>query len=212
MIKVAVADDQALLRSGLKMILTSEPDIDVVGEAANGREVLAVVARTHPDVVVMDVRMPEMDGLAATRELMKSPAPPHILVLTTFDLDDVVYEALCAGASGFLLKDEPEERLLSAIRTVAHGSSIFAPSATKRIIEEFAGRSRIAAIGDAGNLTVRELEVIKELAKGASNAEIAQTLYVTENTVKSHVARILLKLGLRDRTQAVVWAYQNRIA
>jgi DNA-binding NarL/FixJ family response regulator len=212
MITVVIADDQPLVRSGLKMILSAEPDIEVVGEADNGRTVLDVVARTRPDVVVMDVRMPQMDGIAATRQLSGTDGSPKVLVLTTFDVDDVVYEALCAGASGFLLKDAPEERLISAIRIVAEGSSVFAPHATKRLIQEFVGRHPTMSHGLVADLTERELDVVKELAKGLSNTEIAQNLYVTENTVKTHIARILLKLGLRDRVQAVVWAYQHHIA
>jgi len=211
-ITVVIADDQPLVRSGLKMILSGEPDIEVVGEADNGRTVLDVVARTQPKVVVMDVRMPGMDGIAATRELTQTEGSPKVLVLTTFDVDDVVYEALCAGASGFLLKDAPEERLISAIRIVAEGSSVFAPTATKRLIQEFAGRKPTMTHGLVADLTERELDVVKELAKGLSNTEIAQNLYVTENTVKTHIGRILLKLGLRDRVQAVVWAYQHHIA
>jgi len=211
-ISVVIADDQPLVRSGLRMILSGEPDIDVVGEADNGRLVLDVVAQTRPDVVVMDVRMPEMDGIAATRALTQAGGGTRVLVLTTFDVDDVVYEALCAGASGFLLKDAPEERLISAIRIVAEGSSVFAPAATKRLIREFAGRRPATAPGPDASLTQRELEVVKELAKGLSNTEIARNLYVTENTVKTHIARILLKLGLRDRVQAVVWAYQHDVA
>lgn len=212
MITTVIADDQPLVRSGLKMILATEPGIDVVGEAANGREVLSVVQRTRPDVVVMDVRMPEMDGLTATRALTREDNAPKVLVLTTFDVDDVVYDALCAGASGFLLKDAPEERLISAIRIVADGSSVFAPSATQRLIREFAGRTALQTNGHAADLTDREFGVLKELAKGLSNAEIARSLFVTENTVKTHVARILMKLGLRDRVQAVVWAYQHGLS
>jgi DNA-binding NarL/FixJ family response regulator len=210
-ITVVIADDQPLVRSGLKMILSSQPGIDVVGEASNGRDVLDIVARTRPDVVVMDVRMPEMDGITATRKLTEAGSSPRVLVLTTFDVDDVVYNALCAGASGFLLKDAPEERLISAIRIVADGSSIFAPTATRRLIEEFADRRPPITNGSATDLTERELQVVKELAKGLSNTEIAANLFVTENTVKTHIARILLKLGLRDRVQAVVWAYQHKV-
>ena len=212
MIRVVIADDQPLVRSGLRMILSGEPDIEVVGEADNGRLVLDVVARTRPDVVVMDVRMPEMDGIAATRALTETGQGSKVLVLTTFDVDDVVYDALCAGASAFLLKDAPEERLISAIRIVADGSSVFAPAATKRLIQEFAGRRPPTAPALTASLTERELEVVRELAKGLSNTEIAHNLYVTENTVKTHIARILLKLGLRDRVQAVVRAYQHHVA
>ena len=212
MITVVIADDQPLVRSGLRMILSGQPGIEVVGEAANGRLVLDVVARTRPDVVVMDVRMPELDGIAATRQLTRMEGGPRVLVLTTFDVDDVVYDALCAGASGFLLKDAPEERLISAITIIADGSSVFAPTATRRVVEEFAARRRPDPAGLVAELTGRELDVVKELAKGLSNSEIARSLYVTENTVKTHIAGILLKLGLRDRVQVVVWAYQNRVA
>lgn len=209
MIRVVIADDQQLVRSGLKMILSTEPGIEVVGEAGTGRAVLAVVGSTRPDVVIMDVRMPEMDGIAATRELATMPGAPKILVLTTFDVDDVVYDALCAGASGFLLKDAPEERLVQAIRIIAEGSSVFAPHATRRLIEEFTHRTPIGVDQHGPDLTERERDVLRQLAKGLSNAEIAEVLFITENTVKSHVARILLKLGVRDRVQAVVWAYQH---
>ena len=212
MITVVIADDQPLVRSGLKMILSTEPGIQVVGEADNGRTVLDVVASTQPDVVLMDVRMPEMDGITATRALTQAEHGPKVLVLTTFDVDDVVYDALCAGASGFLLKDAPEQRLLDAVRIVADGSSIFAPSATRRVIEEFANRQPLAGPGDLADLTPREVEVLTALAQGLSNSEIAEHLFITENTVKTHVARILLKLQLRDRVQAVVWVYQHRIA
>jgi DNA-binding NarL/FixJ family response regulator len=212
MITIVIADDQPLVRSGLKMILSSEPDMKVVGEAANGREALDVVAGSQPDVVVMDVRMPDMDGISATRELTRHTNGPKVLVLTTFDADDAVYDALCAGASGFLLKDAPEERLISAIHIVADGSSVFAPAATQRLIREFADRTPPTTHEQVSELTERELDVIKELARGLSNAEIARNLFVTENTVKTHVARILMKLGLRDRVQAVVWAYQHRLA
>jgi DNA-binding NarL/FixJ family response regulator len=208
-ISVVIADDQPLVRSGLRMILSTESEIEVVGEAENGRAVLAVAAATKPDVVIMDVRMPEMDGITATRELAKMQGAPKILVLTTFDVDDVVYDALCAGASGFLLKDAPEERLVQAIRIIAEGSSVFAPRATRRLIEEFTHRRPIGVDQQVPDLTERELEVLRQLAKGLSNAEIGTALFVTENTVKSHVARILLKLGVRDRVQAVVWAYQH---
>lgn len=212
MIRVVIADDQPLVRSGLKMILSTEPGIEIVGEADNGRTVLDVVASTKPDVVIMDVRMPEVDGITATQALTAAEHGPKVLVLTTFDVDDVVYDALCAGASGFLLKDAPEQRLINAIRIVADGSSIFAPAATRRVIQEFTGRHPLPQSGALADLTPRELEVLTALAQGLSNSEIAKHLFVTENTVKTHVARILLKLQLRDRVQAVVWAYQHRIA
>jgi DNA-binding NarL/FixJ family response regulator len=211
MITIVIADDQPLVRSGLKMILSSEPGLEVVGEAANGRDALDVVKRSQPDVVVMDVRMPDMDGITATRELTRSTDGPKVLVLTTFDADDLVYDALCAGASGFLLKDAPEDRLISAIHIVADGSSVFAPAATQRLIREFAGRTAPTTPDQTRELTERELDVLKELARGLSNAEIASNLFVSENTVKTHVARILMKLSLRDRLQAVVWAYEHRL-
>jgi len=209
-IRVVVADDQPLVRTGLRMILNAEPDIEVVGEATNGRSAVAACAEFRPDVVLMDVRMPEVDGLTATRQLTQAGPRPRVLVLTTFDLDDVVYDALRAGASGFLLKDAPEERLTTAIRVVADGGSLFAPSATRRLVAEFAGRSRRGPTPPSlSALTERESEVLVQIARGLSNAEIAAALYVTENTVKTHVARVLMKLGLRDRVQAVVVAYER---
>ena len=208
-IKVVVADDQRLVRRGLRLILDTEPDIEVVGEAADGAEVVAVCREARPDVVLMDVRMPEVDGIEATRRLGRTEDPPRVLVLTTFDLDDVVYDALCAGASGFLLKDAPEERLITAIRVVADGASLFAPSVTRRLIEEFSRRAARPALPAMNELTERETEVLRLVARGLSNAEIASALFVTENTVKTHVARVLMKLGLRDRVQAVVLAYES---
>ena len=208
MIRVVLADDQPLVRTGLRMILSAEPDIEVVGEAADGRAAIAACRDLGPDVVLMDVRMPEVDGIEATREVTSVEAPPRVLVLTTFDLDEVVYDALRAGASGFLLKDAPEERLTTAIRVVAEGGSLFAPSVTRRLIEEFASRGPRTPRALPG-LTDREDEVLRLLARGLSNAEIAQELYVTENTVKTHVARLLMKLGVRDRVQAVVMAYES---
>ena len=208
MIRVVVADDQPLVRTGLRMILSAEPDIEVVGEAADGRAAIAACRDLGPDVVLMDVRMPEVDGIEATREVTAVEEPPRVLVLTTFDLDEVVYDALRAGASGFLLKDAPEERLTTAIRVVAEGGSLFAPSVTRRLIEEFASRGPRTPQALPG-LTDREDEVLRLVARGLSNAEIAQELYVTENTVKTHVARLLMKLGVRDRVQAVVMAYES---
>ena len=208
MIRVVLADDQPLVRTGLRMILATEADIEVVAEATNGREAVAAAAEHHPDVVLMDVRMPELDGIGATRAVTAVDDPPRVLVLTTFDLDEVVYDALRAGASGFLLKDAPEERLTTAIRVVADGGSLFAPSVTRRLIEEFAKRPDKPAT-DTSGLTERETEVLRLVARGLSNAEIAQTLFVTENTVKTHVARVLTKLGARDRVQAVVAAYES---
>ena len=208
MIRVVLADDQPLVRTGLRMILAAEADIEVVAEAINGREAVAAAAQHHPDVVLMDVRMPELDGIGATRAVTAVDDPPRVLVLTTFDLDEVVYDALRAGASGFLLKDAPEERLTTAIRVVADGGSLFAPSVTRRLIEEFAKRPDKPAT-DTSGLTERETEVLRLVARGLSNAEIAQTLFVTENTVKTHVAPVLMKLGARDRVQAVVAAYES---
>ncbi len=209
MIRVVLADDQALVRTGLRMILSAEADIEVVGEASDGGEAVAVCAATQPDVVLMDVRMPNVDGIEATRSVTGLPEPPRVLVLTTFDIDEVVYDALRAGASGFLLKDAPEERLVTAIHVIAEGGSLFAPSVTRRLIEEFAQRAPARALPSLEALTERETEVLLQVARGLSNAEIASTLYVTENTVKTHVARILMKLDLRDRVQAVVLAYES---
>ena len=209
MIRVVLADDQPLVRTGLRMILGAEPDIEVVGEAADGAEAVALCAELRPDVVLMDVRMPGTDGIEATRAVTAVDDPPRVLVLTTFDLDEVVYDALRAGASGFLLKDAPEERLVTAIHVVAEGGSLFAPSVTRRLIEEFAGRQPVAPPAELGSLTEREAEVLKLVARGMSNAEIGAALFVTENTVKTHVARMLMKLGVRDRVQAVVVAYES---
>ena len=209
MTSVVIADDQALVRAGFRMILQGERDIEVVGEAADGAAAVALVEAAAPDVVLMDVRMPEMDGIEATRIVTASPAHTRVLVLTTFDLDEVVYDALCAGASGFLLKDAPEERLITAIRVVAEGGSLFAPSVTRRLIEEFARRGPRRPIMSFETLTAREHEVLEHVARGLSNQEIAGTLFVTENTVKTHVARVLSKLGLRDRVQAVIAAYES---
>jgi DNA-binding NarL/FixJ family response regulator len=209
MIHVVIADDQPLVRTGLRMILGAEADIEVVGEAANGAEAVEVCATKHPDVILMDVRMPAVDGIEATRRLAASEEPPKILMLTTFDLDEVVYDALRAGASGFLLKDAPEERLTTAIRVIAEGGSLFAPSVTRRLIQEFSRRPPARPETDLGVLTERETEVLCHVARGLSNAEIAAALFVTENTVKTHVARVLMKLALRDRVQAVVLAYES---
>jgi DNA-binding NarL/FixJ family response regulator len=208
MIRVVLADDQPLVRTGLRMILSREADIEVLGEAANGREAVDLCASGRPDVVLMDVRMPVLDGIAATRLITGVDDPPRVLVLTTFDLDEVVYDALRAGASGFLLKDAPEERLTTAIRVVADGGSLFAPSVTRRLIEEFARRAPRSE-ADLSSLTERENEVLRLVARGLSNAEIGSSLFVSENTVKTHVARVLMKLGVRDRVQAVVLAYES---
>jgi DNA-binding NarL/FixJ family response regulator len=211
-IRVLIADDQTLVRSGFRMILRTEPDIDVLGEAANGAEAVALARELDPDVVLMDVRMPEVDGIEATRQIIdQSQHAPRVLVLTTFDLDEYVYEALRAGASGFLLKDAPEEILLSGIRIVADGGSLFAPAVTRRLIERFAGNAPPKSPPALAELTARELEVLRLLARGLSNEEIARELVVSEHTTKTHVAHILSKLDLRDRVQAVVLAYESGI-
>jgi DNA-binding NarL/FixJ family response regulator len=210
MIRVVLADDQPLVRTGLRMILSAESDLEIVGEASDGAEAITVCGHTSPDVVLMDVRMPGIDGIEATRAITtRHEAPPRVLILTTFDLDGVVYDALRAGASGFLLKDASEERLTTAIRVVSDGGSLFAPSITRRLIEEFARREPRQPPPSLDGLTDREVDVLKQVARGLSNAEIASTLFVTENTVKTHVARVLRKLGLRDRVQAVVVAYES---
>jgi len=210
-IRVLIADDQALVRTGFRLILSGEPGIEVVGEARDGAEAATLAAELAPDVVLMDVRMPGVDGIEATRRIVVDESSPRVLVLTTFDLDDIVYDALRAGASGFLLKDAPEERLLTAIQVVAEGGSLFAPSVTRRLIGEFSRRTPAAPPPALEELTARELEVLRLLAQGLSNAEIATRLVVSEHTVKTHVARILQKLDLRDRTQAVVLAYETGV-
>jgi DNA-binding NarL/FixJ family response regulator len=203
-------DDQQLVRGGFRMILRAEPDIEVVGEAANGSEAVALARELDPDVVLMDVRMPNVDGIEATRRIVDgSEEAPRVLVLTTFDLDEYVYEALRAGASGFLLKDAPEEQLVSGIRIVADGGSLFAPAVTRRLIERFAGAAPQELPPGVGELTTREREVLQLLARGLSNSEIAAELVLSEHTAKTHVAHILTKLDLRDRVQAVVLAYES---
>jgi DNA-binding NarL/FixJ family response regulator len=212
MIKVLLADDQSLVRAGFRMILKAEPDIDVVGEAADGREAVAKADTHRPDVVLMDVRMPEMNGIEATRVIATGDGAPRVLVLTTFDRDEYVYEALRAGASAFLLKDAPEHQLLAAIRVVADGGSLFSPSVTRRLIEQFAARGASEPPpGELAELTARELEVLRLVARGLSNAEISSQLVVSEHTTKTHVASILQKLGLRNRVQAVVLAYESGV-
>ena len=215
-IGVLIADDQALVRAGFRMVLEAEEDIAVVGEAANGEQAVHGAQRLKPDVVLMDIRMPELDGIAATRRIARAipapEAPARVLILTTFDLDEYVYDALGAGASGFLLKDSPPEQLVTAIRVVAGGEALLAPSVTSRLIEQFArGRASTQAPPGFDELTAREAEVFALLARGLSNAEIAEQLVLGETTVKTHVARLLAKLGLRDRVQAVVLAYESGI-
>ncbi|WP_067177268.1 response regulator [Microtetraspora niveoalba] len=209
-IRVLVADDQGMVRTGFTAFLSTQPDIDVVGEAADGEEAVRRVAELSPDVVLMDVRMPVLDGLQATRRILSSGGrPPKVLILTTFDLDDYVYEALRAGASGFLLKDASAVQLAEAVRVVAAGEALLAPSVTRRLISEFArlGPRRPRATLDG--VTEREAEVLTLVAHGLSNQEIAERLVLSEQTVKTHVGRILAKLGLRDRAQAIVHAYET---
>jgi DNA-binding NarL/FixJ family response regulator len=208
-IRVLLADDQQLVRSGFRMILHAQPEIEVVGEAGDGDEAVSLARELKPDVVLMDVRMPKLDGIAATRRLLEEPEPPRVLVLTTFDLDEYVFAALRAGATGFLLKDAPEEQLFAAIRVAADGGALFAPSVTRRLIERFTQLDDPVAPVEMSDLTRREVDVLTLLARGLSNAEIAGELVVSEHTVKSHVARVLQKLGLRDRTQAVIAAYES---
>ena len=208
-IRVLVADDQALMRTGFRMILDAEDDIKVVGEAIDGADAVRQFERLGPDVVVMDVRMPTMDGIEATRRLTAAHPSVRVMILTTFDLDEYVYEALRAGASGFLLKDRPAEELVAAVRVVASGDALLAPSITRRLIHEFAKRSPAVAPTELDELTERERDVLVLMARGLSNAEIASSLYVAETTVKTHVGRVLHKLRLRDRAQAVVLAYES---
>jgi DNA-binding NarL/FixJ family response regulator len=214
-VRVLIVDDQALVRAGFRMILEAEPEIEVVGEAGDGDEAVAEARRLEPDVVLMDVRMPELDGIEATRRLLADGTSTKVVMLTTFDLDQYVYEALRAGASGFLLKDVPPEQLVAGIYTVASGDALLAPSVTRRVIEEFVRRppdSMRMTPPELAELTPRELEVLKSMARGLANAEIAKELFVSDTTVKTHVAHVLTKLGVRDRVQAVVLAYECGLA
>jgi len=214
-IRVLIADDQSLVRAGFRLILERQPGVEVVGEAATGAEAVAQARRLAPDVVLMDIRMPELDGIQATRLIRSDPATAdvRVIILTPFDLDEYVYEALRADASGFLLKDLPPEQLAAALHTVTRGDTLLAPAVTRRLIAHFTATSRAPRPPEAfAQLTPREVEVLRLLATGLSNAEIAAALFVAETTVKTHVARLLTKLGLRDRVQAVVFAYQHGIA
>ena len=208
-IRVLVVDDQTMVRAGFHLLLADEPDIEVVAEASNGREAVAQAARFRPDVILMDIRMPEMDGLEATRRILATDTDARVLVLTTFDLDDYVFEALRAGASGFVLKDEPPEQLLGAVRTIAAGEALLSPSVTRRVIKRFATVRRQAPPAAVADLTPRELEVLRLITRGLSNAEIGAELFISDTTVKTHVTRLLQKLDLRDRAQAIVLAYQT---
>ncbi len=208
-IRVLVADDQSMVRAGFRMLLSREEDIEVVAEASNGLEAVDKAARFQPTIVLMDIRMPELDGLQATRRILAADNDARILILTTFDLDEYVYEALRAGASGFVLKDDPPEQLLTAIRTVAAGDALLSPAITKRVITQFTRIPRPAPPKEVDELTAREQEILRLIAGGLSNGEIARELFISDTTVKTHVTHILQKLNLRDRVQAVVLAYQT---
>ena len=207
--RVLVADDQSMVRAGFRMLLAGEEDIDVVAEASNGVEAIDKAVRFRPTVILMDIRMPELDGLEATRRILAADKGARILILTTFDLDEYVFEALRAGASGFVLKDDSPEQLIAAIRTVADGDALLSPTITKRVIQKFARTPRAAPPKELDDLSERERDVFRLLARGLSNGEIGQELYISETTVKTHVTHILQKLDLRDRVQAVVLAYQT---
>ena len=208
-IRVLVADDQSMVRAGFRMLLADEEDIEVVAEASNGLEAVEKAGRYKPTVVLMDIRMPELDGLSATERILAADDGARVLILTTFDHDEYVYEALRIGASGFVLKDDPPEQLIGAIRTIAEGDALLSPSITKRVIEQFGRIPRAEPPSELAELTTREQEILRLIAQGLSNAEIANELVISETTVKTHVTHILQKLNLRDRVQAVVLAYQT---
>ena len=208
-IRVLVADDQSMVRAGFRMLLSGEADIEVVAEASNGLEAVAKAARFRPTVILMDIRMPELDGLEATRRILAADDAARILILTTFDLDEYIYEALSAGASGFVLKDDPPEQLIAAVRTVAAGDALLSPTVTKRVIEQFTRSPRPAPPKGVDELTAREREILRLIVAGLSNAEIGSELYISDIMVKTHVTHILQKLDLRDRVQAVVLAYET---
>ncbi len=214
MTSLVIADDQGMIRAGLRSLLDAEADLDVIGEAANGQEAIELVARLRPDVTLMDIRMPVLDGIAATKRLVEIDSSTRIVVLTTFNLDEYVFEALRAGAAGFLLKDAPAEELATAIRVVASGDALLAPGVTRRVIDAFARRPTTASHQPderLETLTRREVEVLSHLARGLANAEIARRLFISEATTKTHVSNLLAKLGLRDRVQAVIYAYENGV-
>jgi DNA-binding NarL/FixJ family response regulator len=208
-IRVLVADDQSMVRAGFRMLLSGEADIEVVAEASNGLEAVEKAARYQPTVVLMDIRMPELDGIQATRRILAADSAARILILTTFDLDEYVYEALRTGASGFVLKDDPPEQLLAAVRTVARGEALLSPAITKRVIKQFTRIPQLAPPKELDDLTERELDVFRLIARGLTNVEIGQELYISDTTVKTHITHILQKLDLRDRVQAVVLAYET---
>ena len=214
MTSLVIADDQGMIRAGLRSLLEAEADLDIIGEAANGQEAVELVARLSPDVTLMDIRMPVLDGIAATRRLVEIDSSTRIVVLTTFDLDEYVFEALRAGAAGFLLKDAPAEELAAAVRVVASGDALLAPGVTRRVIDAFARRPITAPPQPderLETLTPREVEVLSYLARGLANAEIARRLFISEATTKTHVSNLLAKLALRDRVQAVIYAYENGV-
>ncbi|HEU4973985.1 MAG TPA: response regulator transcription factor [Baekduia sp.] len=208
-IRVLIADDQSMVRAGFRMLLSGEDDIEVVAEARDGLEAVSKAARFEPTVTLMDIRMPELDGLEATRRILAADSAARILILTTFGLDEYVYEALRAGASGFVLKDDPPEQLIAAVRTVAAGEALLSPAVTKRVIREFTRLPRARLPKELEELTAREHEILRLIAAGLSNAEIGERLVISETTVKTHVTHVLQKLGLRDRVQAVVLAYRT---
>jgi DNA-binding NarL/FixJ family response regulator len=208
-IRVLVVDDQSMVRAGFRMLLADEPDIEVVAEGANGVEAVNQAARFNPDVVLMDIRMPELDGLEATRRILRADRATRVLILTTFGLDDYVYEALRAGASGFVLKDDPPEQLVAAVRTIAAGDALLSPAVTRQVIRQFTHLNRHERPAAVEQLTAREVEVFRLITEGLSNAEIGRRLFISGTTVKTHVTRLLQKLDLRDRAQAIVLAYQT---
>jgi DNA-binding NarL/FixJ family response regulator len=211
MIRVLVADDQSMVRAGFRMLLADEPDLEVVAEAVDGGEAVEKAERFRPSVVLMDIRMPRLDGLEATRRILAADPAARVLILTTFDLDEYVYEALAAGASGFVLKDDDPEQLIAAIRTVAHGEALLSPAVTRRVIKRFADLPRSSPPAGMEELTERERDVFRLVAEGLSNAEIGSALHISDTTVKTHVTQVLRKLGLRDRVQAVVLAHRSGI-